>query len=333
MEYILTLTPLAPYVILFIGFFFLIKGADMFVDGCSAIAAIFHIPSIIIGLTIAALGTSAPEAAVSITSSIKGANAMAVSNVIGSNIFNLLVVIGLCSVVKPLLVSSTIIKRDYPICIAVTIFMLLLCVDFFTDKLNPGKISRADGIILLVLFAAYTALLIHDTLKERKAGNTGMEESAARLSAWKSTLYIIIGALAIAAGGEFVVDSATAIAESFNLSATLIGLTIVALGTSLPELVTSIVAACKGENDMAVGNVVGSNMFNILFVLGGAAAISPINLATVTNPLFTVYDMIILFVFTIIVYIFILLRKDVSRLEGAFMFFMYLGYLAYIIMR
>ena len=334
MDYILKLTPIAPYIILLAGFFFLIKGADMFVDGCSAIAAIFHIPTIIIGLTIAALGTSAPEAAVSITSSIKGANAMAVSNVIGSNIFNLLVVIGLCSVVKPLFVSSTIVKRDYPISLAVTAVMLLLCVNFFINGLNAGSISRIDGILLIVLFAAYIALLIRDTLKERKNLNSNSEdEDAVKLPVGKSLIYIIAGAAAIAFGGEFVVDSATAIAESFNLSPTLIGLTIVALGTSLPELVTSIVAACKGENDMAVGNVVGSNIFNILFVLGGAAAISPINVADVSNPMFTIYDMIILFVFTVIVYIFILFKKDVNRLEGAFMFFMYAGYMVYIIMR
>lgn len=332
MNNILDLSPVVPYIILIAGFILLIKGADYFVDGCSSIAAIFHIPPIIIGLTIVSLGTSAPEAAVSITSSIKGANAMAVSNVIGSNIFNLLMVIGVCAIIKPVPVARNIITRDYPICIAITMLMLLLGVNFFTNGLAACTLGTIDGLVLLIIFVLYILMLIKDTMKNRQ--NTVTEESDTKtISVPKSLIFIVLGAAGIAVGGDFVVDSASAIALSFNLSPTLIGLTIVAVGTSLPELVTSIVASSKGANDLAVGNVVGSNIFNILFVLGSAAAISPINLGNIANPMFTVYDMIILLILTLVVYVFILVKKDVSRIEGFFMVIMYSVYMVYIVKR
>ncbi len=332
MDTILNMSPVIPYIVLVAGFILLIKGADFFVDGCSAIATIFRIPPVIIGLTIVSMGTSAPEAAVSITSSVKGANAMAVSNVIGSNMFNLLMVIGICSLIKPTKVAANIIARDYPICIVITILMLFMGINFFTDGLNACPVGRVDGLILLVIFVSYILLLVKDAIKNRT--NTSSEETSGKnISIPKNIIFIICGAAGIAVGGDFVVDSASAIATSFNISDTLIGLTIVALGTSLPELVTSIVASSKGQNDLAVGNVVGSNIFNILFVLGSAAAISPVDLGGIANPMFTVYDMIILMIVTIIVYFFILFKKDVSRLEGFLMVSMYAGYMVYIIIR
>lgn len=324
-----------PYIILIAGFILLIKGADLFVDGCVGVAKLFSIPSVIIGLTIVAFGTSAPEAAVSITSSLKGANAMAVSNVLGSNIFNLLMVIGVCSIIKPVKVTKDIIKRDYPISIIITVLLLFLSTGFFTKGIAAGNLSRISGLIMLVLFFAYIVLLINDALKSRKSSdiNTDEEDESQPLSIPKCIIYILLGICGIAFGGDFVVDSASAIAKTFHISETLIGLTIVALGTSLPELVTSIVAAHKGENDLALGNVVGSNIFNILMVLGMAATVCPINLAAIANPMFTIYDTFILLGITVVVYIFILIRNNINRLEGAVMVLMYSSYLAYIILR
>lgn len=336
MDKLLEISPIIPYIVLIIGFILLIKGADLFVDGCSSVAKLFHIPTIIIGLTIAAFGTSAPEAAVSITSSLKGANAMAVSNVIGSNIFNLLVVIGVCTIIRPISVSKDIVKRDFPVNIIVTILMLLLSVDFFRNGLKAGIDSRFDGILLLIVFVVYIVILVMNTLNSRKkdlANETQDNNNLSTLSIPKSLLFIIFGAAAIALGGDFVVDSASSIATSFNISQTLIGLTIVALGTSLPELVTSIVASSKGENDLAVGNVVGSNIFNILFVLGLSATVSPINLNTIANPLFTIYDTIILLIITLISYMFVLSKKVINRIEGFIMVIIYASYLVYIIIR
>lgn len=322
-----------PYIILLIGFLLLIKGADYFVDGCSSVAKALHIPSIIIGLTIVSCGTSAPEAAVSITSSLKGANDMSVSNVIGSNIFNLLVVVGVCALIKPLKVSSEIIKRDFPICIIITVLMLIMATDCFVNGLSASVFSHIDGIILLIVFAGYLVLLVVNTLQSRNNSSTNEDEEIKTLSAPLTILYIVGGAVAIMFGGDFVVDSASEIARSFGLSNTLIGLTIVALGTSLPELVTSVVASTKGENDLALGNVVGSNIFNILFVLGIAATVSPIDLSSIVNSIFTVYDIIILIAFMGISYIFTLIKKDISKCEGALMLIMYTGYMAYIITR
>lgn len=333
MNQLLTSSPIIPYIILVIGFVLLIKGADYFVDGCSSIAKLFKIPSIIIGLTIAALGTSAPEAAVSITSSLKNANDMSVSNVIGSNFFNLLVVIGICSLIKPINVSKDIIVRDYPLLIVTSVLMLLFATNCFTDGFIACPIGRLDGIILLALFVLYILVLIKSTLASRKNSGDKDDEEMEIISTPKSIIYIICGAVAIMFGGDFVVDSATVIAESYGLSKTLIGLTIVAVGTSLPELVTSVVAATKGENDLAIGNVVGSNLFNILFVLGIAATVSPINLQTVTDSIFIIYDIIILLAVTLISYVFILLKKNVNRIEGFIMTLMYIAYMAYIIIR
>ena len=334
MSDILSFSPAMPYIILVAGFVLLIKGADFFVDGCSSVARTLHIPSIIIGLTIVALGTSAPEAAVSITSSLKEANDMSVSNVIGSNFFNLLMVVGVCSLIKPLKVSSDIIKRDFPISLIVTLIMLLMATDCFSNGLNASLFSRIDGIILLIIFTCYIFLLIFNTLKRKNDGRDSSDDEEIKvLSAPVTIIYIIGGIVAIVSGGDFVVDSASEIARSFGLSNTLIGLTVVALGTSLPELVTSIVASVKGENDLALGNVVGSNLFNILFVLGIATLVSPIDLSVITNSIFTIYDIIILIAVSVLSYIFTLLKKDVSRTEGSCMVLMYICYMVYIITR
>ena len=313
------------YVILIIGFILLIKGADFFVEGCASMAKILRVPTIIIGLTIVAFGTSAPEATVSISASIRGANDIAISNVVGSNIFNLLVVIGICAVLKPIPVRREILRRDFPFSILITILLLIFCADqFFRGNTASNMLGFWDGVILLLLFALFVFLMVRSALKNREEPAEDYEI----LPLWKSLVFIVGGLAGVILGGNMVVEGATEIARSFGLSENLIGLTIIALGTSLPELVTSVVAARKGENDLAVGNIVGSNIFNILLILGASSAIIPVAVSTES-----LYDMIILIVVSTISYLFAIRKKSLNRLEGSAMLLMYAAYLAYIILR
>lgn len=319
-----------PLAILFlvIGFVFLVKGADIFVEGSSSIAKKFKVPSIIIGLTIVAMGTSLPEAAVSVTASIANKNALAVSNVIGSNIFNLMMVIGVSAIMTPVAVNKATLKRDFPFSVICAILLLILGV------IGPMSLGHADGVIFLILFAGFIGLMIHSAMKASKEGNAiASEEIEAAeeikiMPVWKSFLFIVIGAVGIILGGDVVVDSASNIAAKFGMSQTLIGLTIVSVGTSLPELVTSIVAARKNEVDMALGNAIGSNVFNILFVLGIAGAISPMAFLTEN-----VIDIVILLVFSLIVWLFAWTKKEIKRGEGLIMVLLYVLYVVYICMR
>lgn len=304
------------YVVLAVGFIMLIKGADLFVDGSSSVAKLFKVPSVIIGLTIVAMGTSAPEAAVSITAGLTGNNEIAISNVIGSNMFNLLIVVGLCAAIKAFASNKDILKRDFPFCIGITTMLFF----FVLDK----EVSRADGIIFLIIFVAYLVMMIQSALKNRETE----QEEGKKLSPVKSVIFIIAGIAAIVFGGDLVVDNASEIAAQFGLSQTLIGLTIVAIGTSLPELVTSIVAAVKGESAMALGNVVGSNIMNILFILGASSAIHPIK--TVGE---NIVDAGLMLVSTIMVYIYCKSGKRVDRGEGIVCVILYVIYTGYIITR
>ena len=251
------------YLLLLIGFVLLIKGADLFVDGSSSIAGILKVPSVIIGLTIVAMGTSAPEAAVSINAGLAGNSDISLGNIVGSNIFNLLMVVGISSLILPIATDKDILKRDMPINIGITVALLVML-------LIGGELSRIDAAILLVMLAGYMFLLIRSALKNR------IEDEAPKVYSWlKSIVLSIVGAAAIILGGNLVVESAKTIALNLGMGETLVGLTVVALGTSLPELVTSIVAAKKGDSGIAMGNVVGSCIFNILFILGMAGVISP----------------------------------------------------------
>ncbi len=305
-------------VILIIGFVLLIKGADFFVDGSSAVAHKFHIPSMIIGLTIVAMGTSLPECAVSVTASLAGDNSLAISNVIGSNIFNLIVVCGTCALFTPLKVQKSTMLHEFPFSIICGI-ALIICG-------STGMIfGRVEGIVFLIVFACYLVWMI---MEAKKAKDASEEEEVKVMPAWQCALYIIGGAIAIKYGGDFVVDGASTIAKGFGLSETLIGLTIVALGTSLPELVTSIVAAKKDEVDMALGNVIGSNIFNILLVLGIAGAISP-----VTFIPFNLIDGIILTIMSCAVWAFAWTGKNIERKEGIIMLLSYAAYMVYICIR
>ena len=314
------------FIILIIGFFLLIKGADIFVDGASSIAKKIGIPSVIVGLTIVSLGTSAPELAVSLISSFNGNNGIAVGNVLGSNLFNTLVVLGGTAIVAPLLIKKSTIKRDYIATLVVTILTCFLIFGLVPKSEN--MLSRISGIILLVVCIAYMFILV----KAAKKDSVKDEENTSEIKMSKNILLSLIGVVGIVFGGNLVVDSATNIAYSLGMSEKLVGLTIVAVGTSLPELVTSIVAALKGENDIALGNVLGSNIFNLVLILGASATITPIAVSGVM-----IIDFIILIAVTLFIGALIFFNKKdekrLGRLEGIILVGIYVAYLAYIIMR
>lgn len=246
---------LIQLILLVIGFVLLIKGADIFVDGSSGIAAKFGIPQLVIGLTIVAMGTSAPEAAVSISAALKGSADITIGNIVGSNILNILIILGISSAIVPLAVARSTIRYEIPFMILITVLLALLGLD--------GSINIIDGIIFLAAFAAYLTYLFLMAKKEKQE-----EETPEDISAPKAVIFIILGLGMIILGSNFTVDAASAIAKALGLSERFIGLTIVALGTSLPELFTSVSAARKGNADIAIGNIVGSNIFNILFIIG-----------------------------------------------------------------
>lgn len=317
-------------IILVIGFVLLLKGADYFVEGSSSVAKQLRIPSMIIGMTIVAMGTSLPECAVSVTASLTGNNTLAVSNVVGSNIFNLMVVCGACALFAPLTIEKDTLKKEFPL----SIFCAVLLMGLGYIGMTLGHV---DGFILLILFVCYLLWMINSAKKARAAHKEDelmkeegefVDEEIKLIPMWKCAIYIIGGMIAIKYGGDFVVNSASAIALAFGLSQTLIGLTIVALGTSLPELMTSIVAARKNEVDMALGNVIGSNIFNILLVLGVAGAISP-----VAFLMDNIIDIVVLIVMSLVVLVFAWTSKVINRKEGIAMLCMYVVYMVYICIR
>lgn len=319
-----------PLAILFlvVGFVLLIKGADAFVDGSSSIAKRFHVPSIIIGLTIVAMGTSLPETAVSVTASLADNNALAISNAIGSNIFNLMVVIGVCALLTPVAVQRDVVRRDIPF--SVFCALLLLGLGYFGSM----TLGHLDGAILLGCFAGFLFYMIKKALDASRKGIAAADESIAEaenmeiMSIPKSLFFIVLGGAGIAVGGDVVVASASNLAVTFGMSQTLVGLTIVSVGTSLPELVTSIVAARKNEVDMALGNAIGSNVFNILMVLGIASAISPIAFLAEN-----IIDIAVLFVFSLIVWLFAFTKKRIDKPEGFLMVALYAAYVVYACIR
>lgn len=326
-------------VFLLVGFVLLIKGADYFVDGSVAIAKKLKIPSIVVGLTIVAVGTSLPELAVSSMASLKQSNAIAVSNVVGSNIFNLLMVLGITALFININVKTSVLRREFPFLTIISALLVFLAADtvwfggilgdvnifkFSNGNMTIGEVSRMDGILLLVLFVGFIIWTVSYALKQR----VEEKEDTEIISNGKCALFIIGGVIAIMAGGELVVDSARSLALAAGMTETLVGLTIVALGTSLPELVTSAVAAKKGEADLAVGNVVGSNIANGLLVLGVSATISPVTV-TVMNSI----DALIALIVTIIVYIVSATQKSIKRREGILLVLIYGAYMVYIICR
>ena len=305
------------FVLLIVGFVFLIKGSDFFVDGASSIASLLKIPTIIVGLTIVAFGTSAPEAAVSITSAITGNNAMAVSNVIGSNLFNILMVIGISALLGELLMEKSVLNKDLPFLVGITIL-------FAAFIIIGWNVSQIEGIILLIILIAYVAYLIKSA---KKSDNANVVEKP-KFTLPQSIIFILIGLAGIVLGGDLVVNSASDIAIALGMSETLVGLTIVAIGTSLPELVTSLTALKKGENQLVIGNVIGSNIFNILFVLGASSAITAISLDS--SMLIDVTFMVFV---TVLCFIFGKTQDKFDRKEGAILVALFIGYMIFAILR
>lgn len=325
-------------VLLGIGIFFLVKFSDLFVDASSSIAKRFHISEMIIGLTIVAFGTSCPELAVSVSDSItcliEGGNAnVAIGNVVGSNICNLLIVLGASAIFTPIIIKKTVCKKEFPILLFVTSLLVIFGLCF---NLNGGyAILRWEGIIFVILILIYVIYLVLDAKRMMKQGIETEVAEVVLMPTWKSIVFVFLGLIGIAVGGEAVVYGAKHIAVgvgdlahlNHDLVESLVGLTVVAVGTSLPELVTSIVAAKKGQNDMALGNVIGSNIFNILFVLGISSTISPL---TVGNQI--VVDLAVMLISTLLVFGICFLGK-INRKWGAVLLGCYAGYLIYLICR
>lgn len=317
--------------ILVAGFFGLIKGADIFVDGSCGIARLFSVSGLVIGLTIVSMGTSAPEMAVSIVAAVTGSNEIALSNVVGSDIFNALMILGICAIIGGLPVDGKVLKRDFPVMTVAIAFLIPFAASgiIMSRKIPAGMsepagvVGRAAGIILIIAFTAYIISLIKTSDKEPE--ETGERKD---IPLTKCILFIIFGIAVIVLSGQAVVYSAKNIARAMGMTETLIGLTVVAFGTSLPELVTSVMAAKKGEKALAVGNAVGSNIFNIMFVLGTSASIHP-----VVSNMASVYDLMILLIIAVGVWIFAASKRQINRIEGVVMVLCYFSYLTYAALR
>ena len=301
--------------ILALGFVFLVKGADWFVDGAASIATKFGIPQLIIGLTIVAMGTSAPEAAVSITAAAGGNADITIGNVVGSNILNIFVILGLTALVNPVVVQKSSLIVDIPVVIGITAMIFVMGLD--------GSISRFDAVIMLIVLASYLVYLIWDAKRSKALGLETNEDSEEikNLSLPKSLIFTVIGLALIVAGSNCVVEGATFIAEKAGLSERFIGLTIVALGTSLPELFTSVTAAMKKNSDIAVGNIVGSNIFNILFVVGLSGLIIPVPFQSAFR-----FDTIVSEIAAILLLLFSIPKKRLSRVAGIIFLICYAVY-------
>lgn len=301
--------------LLALGFAMLVKGADWFVDGACGIAEKFHIPQLIIGLTIVAMGTSAPEAAISITAAIKGSADITIGNIVGSNILNILIILGISAAITSLAVAKQTIRVDIPFLLGITVLLLILGAD--------GIISLVDGIIMLVLFAAYLFYLV---LHAKKHPEDADDVKSKHWPLWKSLLATVLGLGIVILGSNISVDAATKLARIFGMSEKLIGLTIVALGTSLPELVTSVTAAIKGNADIAIGNIVGSNIFNILFVVGLSSLIIPVPFASSF-----LIDIIIAAAAAALLLLVCFRKHRMPRWSGVLMLACYCAYLSYLI--
>ena len=303
------------FILLVVGMVLLMKGADFFVDGSASVARKLKVPSVIIGLTIVALGTSLPEASVSITAGLMGSNEIAISNIVGSNIFNTLVVVGTSACIAPFIMDKEILSRDLIINILVSIILSIFVLN--------GMLNRYEGILFLVGLALYIYTLVRAAQKNRVE-----EEEQEILSTTKCILYIVVGVACIIFGGDITVDSAKKIAAMLGMSDTLIGLTVVSIGTSLPELVTSVVAAKKGESGLSLGNAIGSNIMNILFILGVSSSLHPIS-ATIQN----IMDAFILIGVALFIFVMSKRSDKMTCQRGILMIGIYVIYTIYICMR
>ena len=318
------------------GLILILLGANGLTDGAASVAKRFRIPPIVIGLTIVAFGTSAPELTVSISSALKGSADIAIGNVVGSNIFNTLMIGGCTAVFAPIVITRNTLRKEIPLCILSSIVLLICANDVFLDKAPENILNRVDGLLLLcffVIFMGYTFAIASKPGTTEQAGQiappTIEEETEIKsLPWWKSILYIIGGLAALIFGGQLFVDGATGIARNLGVSESIIGLTLVAGGTSLPELATSIVAALKKNPEIAIGNVIGSNLFNIFFVLGCSATVSPLPMGNINN-----LDLSVLIASSLLLWLvgWFFRKRTITRLEGALMVGCYVVYTAYLI--
>ncbi|MBQ8984250.1 calcium/sodium antiporter [Candidatus Saccharibacteria bacterium] len=314
--------------LLIVGFILLIKGADFFVDGASSTASNFKIPKILIGLTIVAFGTSAPELAVSMQALSNGSTDMVLGNVIGSNILNILLILGVAAIIRPLKIRDNTIRKEIPIAILISTLLVVLFLDIQLSSGSIDQITRSDAIAILLFFAVFLYYLIHTAISEHR---NSKNQKAVEKPRWKiapSLGIVIIGLAGIIIGSNLVVESASSIAANIGMSERLISLTIIAFGTSLPELVTTIVSAKKGETDLLLGNILGSNIFNICVVLGIPVAI----FGTVTPASFQIIDLVVLVFSAVLLWIFSVSKHTVSRLEGGFMLAAFIVYYSIIFM-
>ncbi|MBR2907580.1 MAG: calcium/sodium antiporter [Clostridia bacterium] len=329
------LAPVLPYILLVIGFLALIKGADLFVDGSSSIAKRLRIPDLIVGLTIVAMGTSMPELAVSVSAAIGGSSDIAIGNVVGSNILNILIILGLSALILPLSIDKEMFRRDIPVLLltAVLLPVLTLLSVGVAKGDHFSYLGRISGVVLVLLFIGYILLTVRSALRFRKEQALTASEGSAPTAGeefkvfpwWKSILFTLGGAILIVIGGNLSVEGATDIAHQLGISEAVIGLTVVALGTSLPELVTSVIAARKGNSDIALGNIVGSNIFNVLFILGTTVVILPINV-----DFGSFIDQLFLLATSIILAITAFTGKKLTRIEGAVFLLLYVAYACYL---
>ncbi len=315
------------YLFLVIGFALLIKGADYFVEGSSKIAGLLNVPPILVGLTIVAFGTSSPEATVSIIAALEGNADVAVGNVVGSNIFNITFVVGITAMLYPLKVENATLRKEIPFTFLGSIALFVVISDLALQNASINTISRTEGIILLLFFSVFMYYILEAARNNRN--NDSVIETAIVEKKWGKNILLTVGGLAaIIFGGHLVVENSIKIAYSFGMSETLVGLTIVAVGTSLPELVTSVTAAIKKQSEIALGNIVGSNIFNIFFVLGASSVISPL---PVDNKIFI--DIIVMIVLTIILFIFTRSDYRIAKTEGSVLAIAYVAYMVFIIIR
>ncbi len=309
--------------LLIIGFVVLIKGADFFVDGASSIADNFKVPKILIGLTIVAFGTSAPELAVSIKAIISNNHDLILGNVIGSNILNVLLILGIAALFKPLIVKNNTIKKEIPIMLMITCLFGVLLSDSLFDSKIVNNFTRSDGIVLLLFFLVFVYYLIDITVNKEMV----MKDKIKKLSLPKAIIYTILGITMVVIGGELVVNYASIIAENVGVSKRMIGLTVIALGTSLPELVTSITAARKGESDLAIGNIVGSCILNIGIVMALPVAI----FGGIEKISFSNLDIVVMIISVLILFFFSLTDRKITKKEGILFLILFIAYYSIVI--
>ncbi|MCL2682628.1 MAG: calcium/sodium antiporter [Bacteroidales bacterium] len=326
--------------LLAIGLIIIVKGADIFVDGSSQIAKRLNVSERIIGLTLVAFGTSFPELTISIIAALDGSDGMAIGNVVGSNIFNICLILGVVALIRPIRVSKSLVKKDIPMNILASLVLFIILFDnLFTGESGIERITRSDGLIFLLFFAVFlyytfyrsksTDCLSTSCRQDIQAEDTNYKSgSAKKYSLWKTIMMIVLGLGAVLLGGDLVVRGGTGVAQMFGLSDTLIGLTIISMGTSLPELVISIIAIRKGKDDIAIGNIVGSGIFNVLFILGVASVVSPIILTV--NIL---VDIVVLIAASIFLFLASRSKGKITKFEGLILLAMYIGYFIYIVNR